>query len=296
MDKNKLFELLNDQGKIRETEVTSLDTILFQHPYFYPARVLNLIGLKNINSIRFDNKLKQVAALSPNRHVLFFTLNPPVELLSEEKVKETQASKKQGEPAEVSFLLDENATVDKVDDEIKTSETTSVTSDDNLLEIGDAASKEEKFIDPQLYTLEIPSEQLDEDSVKSLSSEKKTKKKDKLIIEGAYDITRYTADIPAEKVAPSDNQDSLIDAFIETNPRIVPKQPPKAVPEEQEDISLTSLQEPEDAASETLAKIYVTQELNDKAISIYQKLSLKYPEKRAYFAAQIERIKNQPDK
>jgi hypothetical protein len=35
---------------------------------------------------------------------------------------------------------------------------------------------------------------------------------------------------------------------------------------------------------------------NSKAVSIYEKLCLKYPEKRVYFAAQIERLKNQPDK
>lgn len=43
--------------------------------------------------------------------------------------------------------------------------------------------------------------------------------------------------------------------------------------------------------TETLAKIYVRQGMYKQAISAYQKLSLKYPEKNIYFAGQIEEVK-----
>ena len=43
--------------------------------------------------------------------------------------------------------------------------------------------------------------------------------------------------------------------------------------------------------SETLARLYARQGYRDKAIAMYQRLSLAFPEKSAYFAAEIEKLK-----
>ena len=81
----------------------------------------------------------------------------------------------------------------------------------------------------------------------------------------------------------------IIDKFIAENPQITrPKQEfydPMAVAQ-------MSVVDRENIISETLATIYLNQGYIEKAISVYQKLSLKNPEKSVYFAELIEKAKN----
>ena len=81
----------------------------------------------------------------------------------------------------------------------------------------------------------------------------------------------------------------IIDKFIAENPSISrPKQeffnPISAAQE--------SVIDQENIVSETLAMIYEKQGYYEKAISIYEKLKLKYPEKSIIFAGQIKTLKN----
>jgi len=51
-----------------------------------------------------------------------------------------------------------------------------------------------------------------------------------------------------------------------------------------------SIEDNDEILSETLARLVAAQGKKDKAIKIYQKLMLKYPQKSSYFAAQIEKL------
>ena len=78
----------------------------------------------------------------------------------------------------------------------------------------------------------------------------------------------------------------IIDSFIKKDPQI---QPPAGDKIDTENKAQRSSEDHDDViVTETLARIYTEQMLYHKAISTYQKLMLKYPEKRAYFASQIE--------
>ena len=85
------------------------------------------------------------------------------------------------------------------------------------------------------------------------------------------------------------SKNEIIDKFIAENPQI---SRPKQEFYDPFVVAQASVIDQENIISETLATIYLNQGYIEKAISIYQKLSLKNPEKSVYFAELIKKAKN----
>ena len=80
----------------------------------------------------------------------------------------------------------------------------------------------------------------------------------------------------------------MIDVFIENDPSISkPKKESFFSPTES---AKESLLENDSIVTETLARVYLEQGHYDKAITSYEKLSLKFPQKNTFFANQIKLI------
>lgn len=98
------------------------------------------------------------------------------------------------------------------------------------------------------------------------------------------------AHLKAHKPKPAASSFDLINRFLKTQPRI---KTPAGVPlpaEQQPDLSVRSANVAPALASESLAKIMVRQGKKDKAIEIYERLMERQPEKKAYFAEQIQQL------
>lgn len=94
----------------------------------------------------------------------------------------------------------------------------------------------------------------------------------------------------AELTTPTKTKDELIDDFIKNMPVI---SRPKSTFFDPVDAAKISILDQENVISETLAKIYLDQKYLEKAIKIYERLILKFPEKSSYFAALIEKAKSE---
>ena len=90
----------------------------------------------------------------------------------------------------------------------------------------------------------------------------------------------------SNKLEPLKNKLSIIDRFIEADPKISPMEKNEPI-----ESLINGDFNSEELMTESLAKILLRQKKYKKAIKAYKILSLKYPEKNVFFAGQIQKIK-----
>lgn len=287
------LHLLNKQS------ISDLQQLVKDFPYFQSAHILLSLASKKWDASLYQQSLKKTAIVVTNRAHLFHLIHKleQAEKLvlveekeipkQEEKISESENTKQELEilkvaeiiaepekPNEEEFLEKEigkqvvNAFVEK--EIIKTPE----------------LHKPETLIEPESFGDWLamlkknngqPYEEIKEQKEKAQQERKKAKQ------EAEAKLKETTANKKQR------NWD-LIDRIIEKNPGAI------RVKEEQKFFApdhkaKESLRENEHLVTETLAKIYALQGNVNKAIRAYEILSLRFPQKSAYFAALIKKLK-----
>ncbi|OEK01238.1 hypothetical protein BFP97_06815 [Roseivirga sp. 4D4] len=113
-------------------------------------------------------------------------------------------------------------------------------------------------------------------------------------IEALLASTESTAEVDSTKKSkPTASQVEIIEKFIKDQPSIERQKISQSeLPSHQEDLASKALKGVEAFETETLAQLMMMQGKHKKAINIYKKLSLKFPEKSTYFAGRIEEVKS----
>lgn len=101
-------------------------------------------------------------------------------------------------------------------------------------------------------------------------------------------LAHLAAQLPA---VPTRTSIDIISQFLRNKPRLKTPVPTPPSANEQADLSVKSTRAEPDLASESLALIMVRQGKKDRAIEIYERLMVRQPEKMAYFADQIQKLK-----
>jgi tetratricopeptide (TPR) repeat protein len=256
--------LLARPSAVRERHLAELDAIVREFPYLQSARALQLKGLYNQDSFRYNGALKVTAAYTHDRGVLFdFITSGNFSSLQEAFHREREAMIR-----EIAVHGSEIVTVssgrpaDPLEASIRTS-------------IGNAPETPERQAD----------EKLGLGKPLAFSSGETHSFSEWLQLTGLRPIEREP-EAPAPEDAEKQKKLDLIDRFIASNPKIIPSR------EEPVTLARPASQADDGALmTETLARVYLEQKKYQKAIQAYEILILKYPEKSSLFADRISDIR-----
>jgi hypothetical protein len=282
MNRDQFIGYVRSPGTMDADSTPLLEKLVKAYPYCQTAEILYALNLNKENNFRFNSQLKMAAAYAPDRRLLKHLLegqrhdrhegvgeamkssrDPSAEeAANEENVQENPAA----EPANHQDGRDRKLELIRLIDQLKQ-------------EVESILAEEHSSTDKILVDLAGRLEEVVHEH----------EKQEPEIVPDIKDYNFSHLPDPKEEENALSNE-ALIDKFIRDEPRI--ETGPKAEFFDPVDFARHGLEDKQDIVSETLARVHLKQGYPDRAIKIYERLSLLYPEKSSFFAAQIEKIKN----
>jgi hypothetical protein len=276
MNITEFLTLINNPNAINDKQTSSLEKIVAEFPYFQSARALRLKGLYNEESFRYNYELKNTAAYTGDRSILFDFIISDTFTRIDKNIYEQKLAEINEIDVDATELIFKEEKIGSRENLLEQSILTSIKEASPSEEINPNSSIEEKL-------------NIGKPLVFSLTE--KYSFEEWLQLSKIHPIVRENISLKEEKNQPIDpvkqKKLELIDKFIAANPKITPinkDTEPNFKFESSPDNSPYLM-------TETLARVYLEQKKYDKAIQAYEILILKYPEKSSFFANRISDIK-----
>jgi len=291
MTASNFHTLVKNFTALTPEELNTLQSLADQSPYSQLIHVLMARGTRDQGTTDQQARLHRAAVYSTDRSVVKWALTTP----ARNRVSEIVVAKPKSDPP-VAIPSEKSQTATRKTE--KAASTTRVVTLEGDALIADL-SKELGRLQILKHNFEDAYESLHADLLKGNTQVKPTRSKVTPIIDTVtpdsstgeaplieeIKASRKKLKVPSPKVA---EQGEIIDNFIKVAPSL-----PKAKPTQPDtDLSEESVNYSDNIISETLVGILLKQGKKAKAIEMLKKLIWKFPQKKAYFAAQIEALKN----
>jgi hypothetical protein len=306
VNKERFNHLLGHLNDVTNEDIKSLNELRKKYPFFQTPYVIVAKALKDLNHPKTDAFVKKAAVYSPDRaHLkkiitgeLVFeheeekvievsTVEIQEALVTEEAPVVAQKEAPKIESPKVETLAEPKDQVEAVVEEKETQAPPTVTFQPTAV----PNASEEQI--PQKPTAPAPAKLAKSAQINELERDlieiRERKQRLAKLLNQQEEKVEEKKNIGKKS---SKSQVELIEKFIQNEPQFG-KQKDQGLDSEylQEDLATKKLKYQDEFATETLAALLFKQKKYERALDIYEKLSLKFPEKRTYFALQIQKIK-----
>ncbi|MBK9291457.1 MAG: hypothetical protein IPM52_07505 [Bacteroidetes bacterium] len=265
MNRAAFLNYLRDPHSLDAGSIGPLSDLARQFPYSGLVQALLAINLHKEGHVRYESQIRLAAVLSPDRNLLRLHLRDIA----------------RGKTVALPDEYNQSPTFEVPVEETPPAPAPAAVEEEPVMETGKPAATT-AFEPPAGNQVSPAAEETIEDD--ELLRRRSLEELKRLVAERLKQMqepesTKKTSELSKEEI---------IEKFIRENPSI---SRPKAEFYNPLTAAQQSVVDQENIVSETLAKIYLRQGHIEKAIAMFEKLRLKYPEKSSYFAGLIEESK-----
>ena len=314
MQAKEFINYIKNPNSLEKDSVKELQKLVNDFPYFQSAHLLLSLASKKWDASVYQKSLKKTAIVVTNRSHLFNLIqqfeisNSVIEDSDHQKLAVEEVLEHLDSTKELNILKATELLIENSDSEISETEFQQKTKPnaEEVLESEIAKQVVSAIVekqmnnlsDTQLFVKQNKEPENFTDWLRLIQKSNKQLSAENILDTNTENNTDIKTRLEKGKII---NQESalnkklknlaLIDKIIENSPgQIKIKDDQKFYSPEHN--AKESLLENEHLVSETLAKIYALQGSVNKAVRAYEILSLKFPQKSAYFASLIQKLKN----